>query len=92
MKCSGQMLSILHLFCREFQERQKARRMEIVSKLLLEEEQIEKVKNRQALLTHPPPRVTQSMALKRREQRLLQNLPPLSAHSEREVDKGYYWY
>ncbi|XP_060787631.1 cilia- and flagella-associated protein 74 [Neoarius graeffei] len=74
----------LHRKQEEFQEKQKARRMEIVSKLLLEERQKERLKKRHALLVRPPPRVTQSMVLKRREQRLLQNLPPLSAHSERE--------
>ncbi|KAK3565900.1 hypothetical protein QTP86_020311 [Hemibagrus guttatus] len=75
----------LHRKQEEFEERQKARRMEIVSKLLLEEEQKERLKKRHALLTHPPAHVTQSMVLKRREQRLLQNLLPLSAHTEREL-------
>ncbi|XP_053480675.1 cilia- and flagella-associated protein 74 isoform X3 [Ictalurus furcatus] len=71
----------------EFQARQKARQMEIVSKLLLEEEQKERLNKRHVLLIHPPPRVTQSMALKRREQRLLQNLLPLSAQSETELSQ-----
>ncbi|XP_026780950.3 cilia- and flagella-associated protein 74 [Pangasianodon hypophthalmus] len=75
----------LHRKQEELQERQKTRRMEIVSKLLLEEEQKERLNKRHALLIHPPPRVTQSMVLKRREQRLLQNLLPLSAHSDREL-------
>lgn len=86
-------LKLYHLkdlpeFLRDFQERQEARRMEIVSKLMLEEEQKKRQDKRHALLVHPPARVAQSMALKRRQQRLLQNLMPLSAHSEREVKKN----
>ncbi|KAF5907241.1 cilia- and flagella-associated protein 74 isoform X1, partial [Clarias magur] len=69
----------------ELQERQKARRMEIASKLRLEEEHKERLKKQQTLLKHPPARVTQSRMLKRREQRLLQNLLPLPAHSEEEI-------
>lgn len=65
---------------REFQERQKARRMEIVSKLLVEEEQKERLKKQ-----HPPAPVTQRKVLKRREQKLLKDLLPLSAPVEREV-------
>ncbi|GAA6108298.1 cilia- and flagella-associated protein 74 isoform X1 [Tachysurus ichikawai] len=64
----------------EFQERQKARRMEIVSKLLVEEEQKERLKKQ-----HPPAPVTQRKVLKRREQKLLKDLLPLSAPVEREL-------
>lgn len=62
--------------------------MEIVSKLLLEEKQKERQKKRQAQIIHLPPLVNQSMARKQREQRQLQDLLPLSAHSEREVEKA----
>ncbi|XP_049341934.1 cilia- and flagella-associated protein 74 isoform X1 [Astyanax mexicanus] len=73
----------LHRKQEAFQERQKARRIEIVSKLLLEDEMKEK---RQALLYQPtPPHVTQSSALKQREQRLLQSILPPSTPAEREA-------
>ncbi|KAI4895097.1 hypothetical protein NFI96_026229 [Prochilodus magdalenae] len=69
----------------EFQDRQTARRMEIVSKLLLEEEMKDKLEKRQALLFPPtPPHVTQSIALKQREQRLLQTLLSPSPQAEKE--------
>ncbi|XP_062855274.1 cilia- and flagella-associated protein 74 [Trichomycterus rosablanca] len=70
----------------EFQERQKARRMEIRSKLLLEDTQKEREVKRQAL-HHPssPPHVMQSMALKRQELWLLQSLLPPSAPPKRET-------
>ncbi|XP_060737594.1 cilia- and flagella-associated protein 74 [Tachysurus vachellii] len=64
----------------EFQERQKARRLEIVSKLLVEEEQKERLKKQ-----HPPAPVTQRKVLKRREQKLLKDLLPHSASVEREL-------
>lgn len=81
-------LKALCEICREFLERQKGRQMEIVSKLLLEDEQKKRVKKLNVPIIHPSARVTQSKALKRREQRLLQNLMPRSAHSEGEVKKN----
>ncbi|XP_037391877.1 cilia- and flagella-associated protein 74 isoform X2 [Pygocentrus nattereri] len=75
----------LHRKQEEFQERQKARRIEIVSKLLLEEEMKEKLEKRQALLfPSTPPHMTQSAVLKRREKRLLQSILPLPPQAERE--------
>ncbi|XP_036435612.1 LOW QUALITY PROTEIN: cilia- and flagella-associated protein 74 [Colossoma macropomum] len=75
----------LHKKQEEFQERQKARRIEIVSKLLLEEEMKEKLEKRQALLFPPtPPHMTESAALKRREQRLLKSILPPPPRAERE--------
>ncbi|KAI5621910.1 cilia- and flagella-associated protein 74 isoform X2 [Silurus asotus] len=67
---------------REFQEKQKDKKIEIVSKLPLEEKQKEKLKKTHTLLIQP--RVTQSMVLKRLE-KLQQNVLPLSAHAEREL-------
>ncbi|TSL97243.1 Cilia- and flagella-associated protein 74 [Bagarius yarrelli] len=72
----------LHKKQEEFQERQKARRMEIVSKLQLEEEQKERLKKQQARFSEPPECATQCMVLKRGGRRLLK---PQSVHSDKEV-------
>ncbi|KAI5101538.1 cilia- and flagella-associated protein 74 isoform X1 [Silurus meridionalis] len=69
-----------------FQEKQKVKKIEIVSKLPLEEKQKEKLKKTHSLLIQPSARVTQSMVLKRWE-KLQQNVLPLSAHAERELNQ-----
>ncbi|XP_072537127.1 cilia- and flagella-associated protein 74 isoform X2 [Salminus brasiliensis] len=75
----------LHRKQEEFQEMQKARRIEIISKLLVEDEMKEKLEKQHTLLFHPtPPHVTQTAALKRREQRLLQSILPPSPQAEQE--------
>ncbi|KAK1786884.1 hypothetical protein P4O66_017266, partial [Electrophorus voltai] len=71
----------------ELQEIQKARRVEIVSKLLLEEEQKERLERSRALLFPSTlPHAAQGADLKRRERRLMKSLlTPSPPPAERKV-------
>lgn len=80
---------LLWSFFREFQEKQKSKRVEIVSKLLLEEELLERRKRHHALL-FPPTQVSLVERLagqERSPEKLLQSLDPQPAETKEEKRK-----
>ncbi|XP_046895327.1 cilia- and flagella-associated protein 74 [Hypomesus transpacificus] len=69
----------------EFEEKQKSNRMDIVAKLLLEEESLERKKRHQALMFLPPSVNKDKMRQTRSRKKILQSLDPQPAKTKEKT-------